>query len=152
MVKEPGKILLPNSRELRVSRHTNMRTHTRYQRFIDQNSEKKYKAVNPLLCLNAPEDETQSVLMCKTSVPTDSSTNQMKQKTLSDTDNISHSFKPLNNTFSSGCSSDNHSPYPLNNIVISINGIHQTIMQQVFDMLYHLISKDIQVLLSKLSL
>ena len=42
--------------------------------------------------------------------------------TLLDKDYISHSFKPLNHAFSSGCSSDNHSPYPLNNIVISING------------------------------
>ena len=55
--------------KLRVSRHTNMMTHTSFQRLKDQNIENKYEGMNPLLCLNAPEDETQSVLICKPSIP-----------------------------------------------------------------------------------
>ena len=78
--------------------------------------------MNPLLCLNAPDDDTQNVLTCNPSVPLDSSMNQTKQKILLDKDNDTYSFKPLNNAFSSGCSSSNHSPYPSNNIVISIDG------------------------------
>ena len=78
--------------------------------------------MNPSLCLNTPKDATQSVLICNPSVPSDSSTNQKKQKTLLDKDNNSHSFQPSNNAFSYGSSIENHSPYPSNYIVISIIG------------------------------
>ena len=77
----------------------------------------------PLFCLDFPEDEMQSILICKPAVPSDWSTNQTKQEMLLDKDTNSHFFKPLNNDFSSGCSREIHSPYPSNYIIIFINEI-----------------------------
>ena len=75
-----GITLLSNSSvaKLRVSRYTNMKTHTRYQRLIDKNIE-KYKVMNPLLHLNAPVDETQSVMICS---PTESTHTESIMQTI----------------------------------------------------------------------
>ena len=67
-----GITLLSNSSateetKLRVSRHTGMKSHTRNQRLTGKNIEKKYKAMNPLLCRNDPVDETQIVVICNSS-------------------------------------------------------------------------------------
>ena len=100
--------------KLKASRHSNLKTHARYQRINDENIKKKYEAMNPSL-LNASSKDAKSTNLA--SLPDKNLYNdpETKNQSASHPQNQSHHTNVLNNSF------DNNSSYaPPNQVVINI--------------------------------
>ena len=104
--------------KLKASRHSSLKSHTRYQRSNDENIEKKYEAINPSLL----DDSSKHAKDTDQSHPTTPSPQQKQTNFLTPSSTIPP--QPSERNIVTPSFDQNHSPQPPSQLVINIGDLN----------------------------